>query len=186
MSDRLSRHRLGLGAASALLIGGVLGLATPASASTDPIVNHLISSTTAKGLGFPTVYQKPVSSHATKSKTCTDAAEVAFVNNKTSVGLVDEIFQCQSSSAAKSFLAGSKIKPDTSMTPPKSLGQGAVGSSANAPLYAYYWTRGSYVAFVGVDTDATSSSQAPQHKPLTEALGGTLKSAAVHQDALIR
>lgn len=191
MAYRLSRYRLGLAVTSALVAIGIFGLTAPASASADQIVDHLISSSTANGLGFPTVFQKPISSHATQSAICTNGAEVAFVNSKTSLGLVDEILHCRSSSAATSYLAShkSQIKPDSSLNPPKSLGQSALGSSAKAPLFVYYWTRGSYVAIVGLDTDATSNSaqaNAGKHNPLTKDLTGRLNSAAEEQDALIR
>jgi hypothetical protein len=175
-------------AATAALLITVPGIIAtpPAGASSGSLVGRLLSTSTAKHLGFPSVADKAISSHKTGSKACATGAEVVFQNKKALTGLVDEVFTCTSASAAAKYMAKYKnsYKPTASMTPPASLGPIAIGSS-DAPLFTYYWIHGTYGAFVAIDTDATSnSSVASAHRddPLTPALLATLNSAAIKQN----
>jgi hypothetical protein len=174
-------------AASAALLATVPGaiMATPAGAASS-LIGLLLSTSTAHHLGFPTIADKAISSHKTDSKTCTTGAEVVFQNKKALTGLVDEVFTCKSPAGAAAYLAKFKTayKPTSTMAPPTALGTKAVGSS-EIPLFTYYWVHGSYVAFVAVDTDATSNSavsSAHSHDPLTPALLKTLETAAIKQN----
>jgi len=128
--------------------------------------------------------------HKTGDKGCGTGAQVVYQNKTTLKGLILEVFACKSPSAAKSLIRSyeTTYAPTPAFTPPKALGLGplALGSGAGAPVYAYYWPRGSYGAFVAVDTDATNNKAqavAHEHDPLTPALESSLQQAAVELNA---
>lgn len=173
-------------AAVSMALLTALGAGT-ASAGGRPLVDRLLSSSVARHLGFPTVANKAISSHKTGKKDCPTGAEVVYQNTKQLSGLIDEIFTCNSATAAEEYMAQFKTPypPSTTFLPPTALGNNANGSSSGAPIFTYYWTRGSYVGFVAIDTDATKvSGQAAVHNsdPLTPALLASLKTAATTQN----
>ena len=165
--------------------------AASASASARPLTDRLLSSSVARHLGFPTVADKALSSHKTGKKDCSTGAEVVYEDVKTYAGLIDEIFTCNSVAAAKAYMAEFKgqYPPSTTLPPPKALGTNAGGSAAGAPIYAYYWTRGSYVGFVAIDTDATNvhgTAVIHNSDPLTSSLLASLNTAATTQNRQLR
>lgn len=169
-----------------LLVGALAGPAT-AGASTTPLAHRLLSASTARHLGFPTIARKPTVSNKIGVKNCTTGAQVVYENKKALTGLVVEIFLCKSPSAAQSLMKQyqTTYKPTPALAPPSALGKTAVGSSAAAPFFVYYWTRGSYGAFVAVSTDATTDrrlSAINQRNPLTPALQSSLEQAAIKQN----
>jgi hypothetical protein len=160
----------------------------PATAAAPPLVQRLISASQASKLGFPKVAKKATSSHKTGVKTCHTGAEVAYQENGHPVGLVAEVFTCNSPAAAKSVLTiyERTYEPTATLPPPAVLGKSAVGSATAAPLYVFFWTRGSFVGFVGVDTDAASTkAQYEVHlrDPRTPAELSALEQAAVEENA---
>jgi hypothetical protein len=177
---------------SALVAGLALGAlplgGTSAGAATTPIVQRLVSTAQATKLGFTQIAKKATSSHKTGVKTCPTGAEVAFTEKGHPVGLVAEVFSCNSAAAAKSVIATYEktYKPTATFPPPAALGSTAVGSIAEAPLYVFFWTRGSYVGFVGLDTDAaTTKTQYEKNldNPRTPAELAALEDAAVEENA---
>jgi hypothetical protein len=172
---------------SGLSVGMILATSTIAAPAGAPILGRLISSSDARHLNFPSVANKPVSSTKTGSKKCPEAAQVVFENHKNVTGLIDQVFSCASRSAASTYLQAliGEYPITTSFSPPTALGSTAVGSATQAPVYAYMWRRGSYVAFVAVDTDATDNKdQEYSHRfdLLTKALVASLSKAAIEQN----
>jgi hypothetical protein len=170
-----------------LLIGALPAVATPAGAATKPLIDRLISTSQASSLGFGKVANAAKSSHKTGAKNCGTGAEVVYIEKKHAVGFIDEIFTCKSATAAKAVLATFEktYKPDDTFGSLTALGASAAGSEAAAPLYTVFWTRGSYVGFVAVDTDATTTKAQYEihlHDPLTPALKATEEKAALMQN----
>ena len=175
--------------AAGLLTGALAG-SGPAGATTSSLAHRLLPASAARKLGFPSVANKATVSTKTGSKSCPTGAEVVYQNKKALTGLVVEIFLCKSPSAAKSLINEyqKSYAPNPTITPPKALGASAVASNAGAPVFVYYWTRGSYGAFVAIDTDATTNSRLStlnRHNPLTPALQSSLDQAAIKQNAAL-
>jgi hypothetical protein len=178
------------------LVAGLLTGAIPtghalAGAASTPLVQRLISTSQASKLGFGRVVNAATSSHKTGAKNCHTAAEVVFIEKRHIVGLIDEVFSCNSAKDARAVIADYEkhYTPSTALAPPAALGTTAVGSIASAPVYAFFWTTGSYVGFVAVDTDATANKvqyEKNLRNPLTRALTATLEKAALEQDAHLR
>src|ERR1039458_8573761 len=173
--------------------GGVLtgGLAGPGSGrGPSSLAHRVLPARPARKLGCPSVANKATVSSKTGSKNCPTGAEVVYQNKKALTGLIVEIFLCKSPSAAKSLINEyqKSYARDPTIKPPKALGAGAVASNAGAPVFVYYWTRGSYGAFVAIDTDATTNSRLStlnRHNPLTPALQSSLGQAAIEQNAAL-
>ena len=103
------------------------------------------------------------------------------------MGLVVEALR-QLRRQAKSLITDYKhtYKPTAALPPPAALGTTAVGSATAAPLYVFFWTLGSFVGFVGLDTDAASTkAQYEIHldDPRTPGELSALEQAAIEENA---
>jgi hypothetical protein len=155
-----------------------------------PVVKRLITAASARALGFPSIAKKAVSTHKTGYAKCATDAEVIFQNTRALSGLIDEVFSCSSATAAQKYTDDlAQLYPkNTSLTTPGSLGTTAVYGS-KPPLFAIYWTHGSYGALVVIDTAASpNDGVALSHRndPLTPALAAALTKAATEQNGKLR
>ncbi|HEX3980772.1 MAG TPA: hypothetical protein VHW93_06095 [Acidimicrobiales bacterium] len=153
-------------------------------------MKRLVTATSARQLGFPSVAKKAISTHKTGYKQCPTVAEVIYQNTKALSGLIDEVFSCSSVTAAEKYTSDlAQLYPkDATVTPPAALGTSAVYGT-NPPLFAFFWTHGTFGALVVVDTAASSNDHiALLHKndPLTPALSAALTKAALEQNKRLR
>jgi hypothetical protein len=92
-------------------------------------------------------------------------------------------------SAASSALATARKEAavDTSITPPKVLGESAFATASQAPEYVVAWRSGSKVAFTALDVNiaaSSSTSTTTNSSPLTKSQEGVLINAAITQNSL--
>jgi hypothetical protein len=163
----------------------------PALGASPRLQQRLLAKSSAHRLGFPEIARPVQTGTNTGIKGCPLGAEVVYQNAKNATGLIDEIFSCRTGSATASMLRKlqSSYPKSASFLPPRSLGSSAVGSDANPAIYVYLWTRKDFVAFVAVDTDATTNraqSNGYSHRPIWTSLRQTLDRAAEQQDRSLR
>jgi hypothetical protein len=176
--------------ASGLLLGlGPLLVASDAGASTPPASAYVLSPKVARTLGFPVTLRAAKKTAATGVKGCTTVVDAVYLDKTKQTGLVSEVVNCRSSSAATGAVATvrRRFAVDTSIPVPKSLGSGAFGSSAEAPQYLLIWRTGSHIGFTAIDTDvpaSTSTTSTTGVLPaITAAQKAVLGKAAVSQRA---
>jgi len=166
--------------------------AASTAASPKSLAKGLLTSSYAKGAGFPKVAEKVTTTTKTGQKTCPNAAEEAFESASGQEGLVSELVACTSEKAAVALLAGARSGTSTiSGTPPKQLGSSAIERSSGGYTYEIYWQDGDVVEAVGLTTNVPASSSSStktttRAPPMTAAEQKVLSSAAVEQDTQSR
>ena len=176
---------------SVLLEGpGALAVGPDAGATTPPAGAYVLGPKVARTLGFPVTLRPAKTTAATGVKGCTTAIDAVYLDREKQTGLVSEVVNCRSSTAAAGAVATvrKRFPTDPSIPVPKSLGTGAFGTSSDAPQYLLIWRTGPHVGFTAFDTDipaSTSTTSTTGVLPaITTAQKMVLGKAALAQRAL--
>lgn len=173
-----------------LAIGSALGLAACSSAPSpkQALLARLLSVQVVHQLGFQEVLNKPTYITQTGSKACSAGVKQTWENPSRYIGLLDQVISCKTVAAAMDELKTleTAFPASLSVHPPNQLGRSATYSDSQRPLFVYMWTRGTFVALVGFDTDATSNPRESilnRARPLAPVFENILNRAAIKQNA---
>jgi hypothetical protein len=175
-----------------LALGSALGLTSCSSAPSpkQALLSRLLSAQVVHQLGFTEVLNKPKYITQTGSTACTAGVKATWENPARYIGLLDQVISCKSVPAALDELKTleTSFPASVSVGPPGQLGRTATYSDAQAPLFVFIWSRGTFVALVGFDTDATDNPRESilnRARPLAPVFRNILDRAATRQNAQI-
>ncbi len=188
-----AHHRLRVPLVASILVAGAATLlaATPPAGAAPPASAYVIGPKAAHALGFPTTLRAAKESKATGVKGCSSAVDAVYLDATRQTGLVSEVVNCSTSTAATGAMATvrKRLTSDRAITVPRSLGTGAFATSVEAPQYLLVWRTGSHLGFTAFDTDVpatTSTSSTAVLPPITATQKALLDRAAVTQLAIDR
>lgn len=189
-----AHHRLRVSLVASILVAGTASLlaVTPQAGASPPPSAYVIGPKAAHALGFPTTLRAAKQSKATGVKGCTTAVDAVYLDTTKQTGLVSEVVNCTSSTAASAAMATvhKRLTSDRSIPVPKALGSGAFATSVEAPQYLLVWRTGSHLGFTAFDTDVPATTSSTSTTAVLPAITATQKvllgKAAVAQLAIDR
>jgi hypothetical protein len=190
-----AHHRLRVPLVASILVVCTASLVavTPQAGASPPASAYVIGPKAARALGFPTTLRAAKQSKATGVKGCTTAVDAVYLDATKQTGLVSEVVNCTSSTAASGAMATvrKRLTSDRSIPVPNALGTGAFATSVEAPQYLLVWRTGSHLGFTAFDTDvpattSTSTSSTAVLPPITTTQEALLGRAALAQLAIDR
>ena len=187
-----AHHRFRVPLVASILVAGTATLlaATPQAGASPPARAYVIGPKGAHALGFPTTLRAAKESKATGVKGCSSAVDAVYLDATKQTGLVSEVVNCTSSTAASGAMATvrKRLTADRSIPVPGALGSSAFATSVEAPQYLLVWRTGSHLGFTAFDTDvpATTSSTSTTAvlPPITATQKALLGRAALAQLAI--
>jgi hypothetical protein len=187
------RLRVPLGASILVACTAALLAVTPQAGASPPASAYVIGPKAARALGFPITLRAAKQSKATGVKGCTTAVDAVYLDATKQTGLVSEVVNCTSSTAASGAMATvhKRLTSNRSIPVPRALGTGAFATSVEAPQYLLVWRTGSHLGFTAFDTDvpattSTSTSSTAVLPPITTTQEALLGRAALAQLAIDR
>jgi hypothetical protein len=189
-----AHHRFRIPLAASILVAVTASLlaVTPPAGASPPASAYVIGPKAAHALGFPTTLRAAKQSKATGVKGCTTAVDAVYLDTTKQTGLVSEVVNCSSSTAASGAMATvhKRLTSDRSIPVPRALGSGAFGTSVEAPQYLLVWRTGSHLGFTAFDTDVPATTSSTSTTAVLPAITATQKAllgrAALAQLAIDR
>ncbi len=179
---------IGAVAVVGLVATGCSSSSTSTTTTTTPasLAAQVIGAAYATSVGFPKTVQAAKSTKVTSQKGCTSSIEAVYEDATGKIGLVSDVLNCTSDTAAKAALAAARkrVTPDPSITVPTGLGSLSFATSSNAPEYLIVWQPHNRVGITAIDVDTAATSSSATAYPITAAQTQTLANAALHQNSL--
>jgi hypothetical protein len=169
--------------------GSSTSTTSPTAPKTLAVSGSVIDAGYAKKIGFPKTVQAAKQTAVTDQKGCTTSVEAVYEDSGSKTGLISDVLNCGTKSAATAALAVARkhVTLDSSVAVPKELGTGAFATNSDAPEYLLVWQAGTRVAIAAIDVDVSASASSAGKAaapPLSASQAKALSAAALEQNSL--